>query len=83
MSEAKALTETIVEIFATGRLDQIEAVVADDYVDHQGLAGREIRGQDGRLLPFRHGRLAELWGAMIDPSRPGRGRGWLGPAFTK
>ncbi len=115
-TEAWALTKAIVEIFATGSLDRIEDLLVDDYLDHQGLRGRQIHGRDGfravvaaarslrelevtiedivadddtaavRLrwrgvdaagepserrtldfLRFRDGRLAEHWGARIEP----------------
>jgi predicted SnoaL-like aldol condensation-catalyzing enzyme len=106
----------IVQILSTGDFDAISSVVAEDYLDHQGLAGMVVRGQEGfrrvveavqqqtdvqvtiedlvadgekaavrlrweavdeagrratrqtlDLLRFVDGRLAEHWGAQIDP----------------
>jgi predicted SnoaL-like aldol condensation-catalyzing enzyme len=37
----------IVHVLATGDFDAISSVLAEDYLDHQGLAGMVIRGQDG------------------------------------
>ena len=47
MTEAEALTRKIVEIFEVGAFDLIPAVIAPEYVDHQGLGEKEIRGPDG------------------------------------
>jgi hypothetical protein len=47
VTEAKALTRKIVEIFDIGAFDLIPSVIAPEYVDHQGLGEQEIRGPDG------------------------------------
>ena len=47
MTEAEALTRKIVEIFDRGAFDLIPLLIASEYVDHQGLGEREIRGPDG------------------------------------
>lgn len=45
--DAESTTRAIVHIFATGEVEAVSRIVADDYVDHQGLDGVEIRGQRG------------------------------------
>jgi hypothetical protein len=47
VTEAEALTRTIVEIFDTGAFALIPSAIAHGYVDHQGLGEQEIRGPDG------------------------------------
>lgn len=47
MAEAEALTRKIVEIFDTGAFALIPSLIAPEYVDHQGLGEKEIRGPDG------------------------------------
>jgi len=47
VTEAEALTRKIVEIFDIGAVDLIPSVIAPEYVDHQGLGEKEIRGPDG------------------------------------
>jgi SnoaL-like polyketide cyclase len=47
VTEAEALTRKIVEIFDVGAFDLIPSVIAPEYVDHQGLSEKEIRGPDG------------------------------------
>ena len=37
----------IVDIFTTGDLSEVNLVIAPDYLDHQGLVGINIRGQEG------------------------------------
>lgn len=37
----------IIEIFESGDVAAAEGLVADDYVDHQGAKGSEIRGREG------------------------------------
>jgi predicted ester cyclase len=46
VAEAEALTRKIVEIFDIGAFDLIPSVIAPEYVDHQGLGEKEIRGPD-------------------------------------
>jgi hypothetical protein len=48
----------IVEVFNTGNVDAVPSLFADDYVDHQGLEGIEIRGPKAfaRSSPRRAGR---------------------------
>jgi predicted ester cyclase len=47
VAEAEALTRKIVEIFDTGAFDLIPSLIDPEYVDHQGLGEKEIRGPDG------------------------------------
>jgi predicted ester cyclase len=47
VSDSAEAARTIVQFFASGDLSSLTAAIADDYVDHQGLGGVEIRGQDG------------------------------------
>jgi predicted SnoaL-like aldol condensation-catalyzing enzyme len=47
MNDAEAAARAIVHIFATGNLEAVPSLVADEYVDHQGLDGIEIRGRGG------------------------------------
>jgi hypothetical protein len=47
VTEAEALTRKIVEIFDVGAFDRIPSLIAPEYVDHQGLGEKEIRGPDG------------------------------------
>jgi predicted SnoaL-like aldol condensation-catalyzing enzyme len=47
VQDPERAARAIVQILATGDLDAISSAVADDYLDHQGLAGEVIRGQDG------------------------------------
>ncbi len=47
MRNAAAVMRAIVEIFNTGDVDAVPSLFANDYVDHQGLDGMEIRGPDG------------------------------------
>jgi predicted SnoaL-like aldol condensation-catalyzing enzyme len=47
VTEAEALTRKIVEIFDVGAFDLIPSLIAPEYVDHQGLDDKEIRGPDG------------------------------------
>jgi hypothetical protein len=44
VTEAEALTRKIVEIFDVGDFDLIPSLIAPEYVDHQGLDEKEIRG---------------------------------------
>ena len=37
----------MVEMFATGDISELGAVVSDDYHDHQGLRGVAVTGADG------------------------------------
>lgn len=47
VSQNRAAMKKIVDMFTTGDLTGVHSVIASDYVDHQGLAGVEIRGQHG------------------------------------
>lgn len=38
---------SMVAMFNTGRLSELEATVHPDYQDHQGIDGQELHGQDG------------------------------------
>ena len=37
----------MLDMFATGDISTVDAVVAANYVDHQGLGGADIRGSEG------------------------------------
>ena len=43
----KATMKRIVDIFSTGDVSQLDAVIAPEYLDHQGLGGGAMRGQAG------------------------------------
>ena len=45
--DAEAVLRKMVEMFATGDVSALRAVVSDDYHDHQGLYGMAVRGTDG------------------------------------
>ena len=47
MSDAEAAARVIVDILATGDLDAVSSAVVEEYVDHQGLGGVELRGLHG------------------------------------
>jgi predicted SnoaL-like aldol condensation-catalyzing enzyme len=47
MNDAEAAARLIVDILATGDLDAASSVVAEEYIDHQGLGDVEVRGQRG------------------------------------
>ncbi len=47
MTDVESAARSIIDIFATGEVDAIASRVAEDYVDHQGLGDKEIRGPDG------------------------------------
>lgn len=42
-----AVMRSMVRMFATGDLDEVEAVISPDYLDHQGLDGVSLRGPEG------------------------------------
>jgi predicted SnoaL-like aldol condensation-catalyzing enzyme len=58
MDDARGVMSKLVEMFATGDLDDVDSVVATNYLDHQGLGDTEIRGPDGfrRLVTAVHDR---------------------------
>ena len=43
----------MVAAFDTGRVDDVAAFVDDDYIDHQGLHGEEVRGAAGSYVSSR------------------------------
>jgi ketosteroid isomerase-like protein len=47
MTAAENVMRRIVELFSRGDLSDVTSLVSEDYIDHQGLVGIEIRGQDG------------------------------------
>jgi predicted SnoaL-like aldol condensation-catalyzing enzyme len=49
LNQNKAAMTRIVDIFSTGDLSQVPAVIASDYLDHQGLGGTAVTGQQGFL----------------------------------
>ncbi len=58
LGEHKALMQRIVEMFATGDLSGVDALIAAGYIDHQGLEGIEIRGPEGFNRVVRAARSA-------------------------
>jgi predicted SnoaL-like aldol condensation-catalyzing enzyme len=44
---AEAAARAVLAIFETGDLEQIDELIDEGYVDHQGLDGKELRGRDG------------------------------------
>jgi predicted SnoaL-like aldol condensation-catalyzing enzyme len=46
-NDAKAVMRKMVEMFATGDLATLDSIVSTEYIDHQGIAGAEIRGREG------------------------------------
>jgi predicted SnoaL-like aldol condensation-catalyzing enzyme len=47
MDDTKAVMRKMVQMFATGDLAALDSVVSTNYVDHQGIDGRELRGREG------------------------------------
>jgi ketosteroid isomerase-like protein len=47
MNDAEAAARAVIDILATGDLDAVSSLVAEDYIDHQGLGDAEIRGLRG------------------------------------
>ncbi len=47
LNQNKMATKKIVDIFSTGNLSEVKAVISADYIDHQGLIGIDISGQQG------------------------------------
>ena len=45
VSENKAATKKIVDMFVTGDLAEVHSIIASDYLDHQGLGGVENRAR--------------------------------------
>src|SRR3712207_6401703 len=43
----KATMQRIIDIFSSGDVSQIDAVIAPDYLDHQGLGEGAMHGQAG------------------------------------
>lgn len=43
----RALLQQIIRMFETGDVSDVGAFIDPNYVDHQGLGGTELRGQDG------------------------------------
>jgi hypothetical protein len=37
----------IIGLFESGELSDVDGLLADDYVDHQGVSGGEVRGREG------------------------------------
>ena len=62
--DSAGAARAIVAILETRDLDSVDAAVAADYVDHQGLGEREIRASMSRL--------AEHWGAELPKARARR-----------
>jgi hypothetical protein len=47
MNDAEAAARAIIDILATGDLEAVLSVVAEEYIDHQALGDVEIRGPHG------------------------------------
>jgi len=47
MDNAEVVMRKMVEMFATGDISELGAVVSDEYHDHQGLHGVAVRGTEG------------------------------------
>jgi SnoaL-like domain len=47
MLDSESAARAVIDIFATGDVDAIRSSIAEEYVDHQGLNGVEIRAQQG------------------------------------
>lgn len=43
----RELLQQIIRVFETGDVSNVDALIDVNYVDHQGLGGTELRGQDG------------------------------------
>lgn len=58
----KTLMRKIVKMFETGDLSNVAAVIAGEYVDHQGVAGTPITGRDGfgRVVQAARAGFSEL-----------------------
>lgn len=58
----KALMRKIVKMFETGDLSNVAAVIAGEYVDHQGVDGTPITGRDGfgRVVQAARAGFSEL-----------------------
>ena len=46
-SNAEHVMRRMIEMFATGDVSALAAVVSDEYYDHQGLDGVAVRGTEG------------------------------------
>jgi ketosteroid isomerase-like protein len=44
---AEAVMRKMIEMFATGDVSAVGAVISDEYHDHQGLQGEAVWGPDG------------------------------------
>ena len=62
LDENKAAMKRIVAIFTTGDLSAVDEVIAPDYLDHQGLGGITMRGQEGfrQVVTAVHAALPQL-----------------------
>ena len=47
LNKNKELMRKMVSAFSTGDISDVELFVSDDYMDHQGLDGTQIRGAKG------------------------------------
>jgi ketosteroid isomerase-like protein len=47
VTDAEAVLRKMIEMFATGDVSALAAVVSDEYHDHQGLDGTAVRGTAG------------------------------------
>lgn len=54
----KAVLVRMIEMFATGDTTNAHSAVADEYIDHQGIGGGEVRGVGGFCEVVRVARSA-------------------------
>jgi predicted SnoaL-like aldol condensation-catalyzing enzyme len=47
VSQNRELLRRVVDVFNSGDVSRVAELLADDYVDHQGLRGVALRGPDG------------------------------------
>ena len=47
IANAETVMRKMIEMFATGDVSALDAVVSDEYHDHQGLDGVPVRGTQG------------------------------------
>lgn len=47
LNQNKAAMAHIVDMFSTGDLSHVQTLIAPDYLDHQGLGGMAMHGQQG------------------------------------
>ncbi|MGZ6987253.1 MAG: ester cyclase [Ilumatobacteraceae bacterium] len=65
---AKTVMAAMVEAFNSGDVSGVDALVADDYVDHQGLGSGELRSPEGfrQVVAAARSGFSELSVAVLD-----------------